>query len=79
MSNIPADLRFAASHEWARLEAGMTLYGQDIDEAHSPLTSNLAHNIALEPADRDFIGSRAKEAEPAACVQLKLISLVLAE
>lgn len=21
MSNIPADLRFAASHEWARLEA----------------------------------------------------------
>ncbi len=25
-----------------RLEAGMNLYGQDIDEAHTPLTSNLA-------------------------------------
>ncbi|KIU47053.1 MULTISPECIES: glycine cleavage system aminomethyltransferase GcvT [Pseudomonas] len=62
-----------------RLEAGMTLYGQDIDEAHSPLTSNLAHNIALEPADRDFIGRRALEAEQAAGVQLKLVGLVLEE
>jgi aminomethyltransferase len=42
-----------------RLEAGMNLYGQDIDEAHTPLTSNLAWSIAWEPAERDFIGRAA--------------------
>lgn len=62
-----------------RLEAGMNLYGQDIDEGHSPLTSNLARNIAWEPADRDFVGRQALEAEQAAGVQLKLVGLVLEE
>jgi aminomethyltransferase len=42
-----------------RLEAGMNLYGQDIDEAHTPLTSNLGWSIAWEPAERDFIGRAA--------------------
>ncbi|WP_409277639.1 glycine cleavage system aminomethyltransferase GcvT [Pseudomonas defluvii] len=62
-----------------RLEAGMNLYGQDIDEAHSPLTSNLAWSIAWEPATRDFIGRAALEAERDAGPKLKLVGLVLEE
>ncbi|MDD0973540.1 glycine cleavage system aminomethyltransferase GcvT [Pseudomonas fontis] len=62
-----------------RLEAGLNLYGQDIDEMHSPLTSNLAGKIAWEPAERDFVGRAALEAEQAAGVQSKLVGLVLEE
>lgn len=39
-----------------RLEAGMNLYGQDMDEQVSPLAANMAWTIAWEPAERDFIG-----------------------
>jgi aminomethyltransferase len=42
-----------------RLEAGMNLYGHDMDETTSPLSANLEQVIAWEPADRDFIGRRA--------------------
>ncbi len=46
-----------------RLEAGMNLYGQDIDQAVSPLASNMAWSIAWEPAAARFIGRTALEAE----------------
>ena len=62
-----------------RLEAGMNLYGNDIDEQHSPLTSNLAWSIAWEPLDRAFIGRQALEAEKARGISLKLVGLVLEE
>ncbi|NBA97214.1 glycine cleavage system aminomethyltransferase GcvT [Pseudomonas sp. R5(2019)] len=62
-----------------RLEAGMNLYGQDIDEAHSPLASNLAWTIAWKPKDRDFIGRAALESEKAAGIGEKLVGLVLEE
>ncbi|MEO1202325.1 MAG: glycine cleavage system aminomethyltransferase GcvT, partial [Pseudomonadota bacterium] len=39
-----------------RLEAGMNLYGNDMDEDVSPLDAGLAWTVAFEPADRDFIG-----------------------
>jgi aminomethyltransferase len=39
-----------------RLEAGMNLYGADMDETISPLEAGLAWTIAWEPKDRDFIG-----------------------
>lgn len=42
-----------------RLEAGMNLYGTDMDESNSPLESGLGWTIAWEPADRDFIGREA--------------------
>jgi len=45
-----------------RLEAGMNLYGNDMDENHHPLESGLAWTVAFEPGDRDFIGRRALEA-----------------
>jgi aminomethyltransferase len=44
-----------------RLEAGMNLYGNDMDENHHPLESGLAWTVAFEPAGRDFIGRRALE------------------
>jgi aminomethyltransferase len=44
-----------------RLEAGMNLYGNDMDEDHHPLESGLAWTVAFEPGDRDFIGRRALE------------------
>ncbi len=62
-----------------RLEAGMNLYGQDIDETHTPLTSNLGWSIAWEPAERDFIGRSGLLAEIEHGVQEKLVGLVLEE
>lgn len=62
-----------------RLEAGMNLYGQDIDETHTPLTSNLGWSIAWEPAERDFIGRAGLLAEIEQGVQEKLVGLVLEE
>jgi aminomethyltransferase len=44
-----------------RLEAGMNLYGNDMDENHHPLESGLAWTVAFEPGDRDFLGRRALE------------------
>ncbi len=62
-----------------RLEAGMNLYGQDIDENASPLVSNMAWSIAWEPAERDFVGRQALEAERAEGIAYKLVGLVLEE
>ena len=56
-----------------RLEAGMNLYGQDMDENASPLESGLAWTVDLE-ADRDFVGKRALTANP---VSRRLVGLVL--
>jgi aminomethyltransferase len=42
-----------------RLEAGMNLYGSDMDETTSPLESGLGWTIAWEPGERDFIGREA--------------------
>ncbi len=44
-----------------RLEAGMNLYGQDMDESRHPLESGLGWTLAWEPADRAFIGRAALE------------------
>ena len=46
-----------------RLEAGMNLYGQDMDEKVSPLNAGLAWTIDLESA-RDFVGKAALLAHP---------------
>jgi aminomethyltransferase len=44
-----------------RLEAGMNLYGNDMDEDHHPLASGLAWTVAFEPPAREFIGRSALE------------------
>ncbi len=44
-----------------RLEAGMCLYGQDMDETTSPCESGLEWTMAWLPEERDFIGRQALE------------------
>lgn len=60
-----------------RLEAGMNLYGNDMDESISPLQANMGWTVAWEPQERQFIGRDALEAERAAGVATKLVGLVL--
>jgi aminomethyltransferase len=60
-----------------RLEAGMSLYGQDMDETVSPLESGLGWTVAFEPADRDFLGRGALEAQRARGGLRRLVGLVL--
>lgn len=59
-----------------RLEAGMNLYGQDMDEATHPLESGLGWTVAWQPADRDFIGRVALENARGASPR-KFVGLVL--
>ena len=61
-----------------RLEAGMNLYGQDMDESTTPYESGLAWTVALD-AGRDFIGRGALEAQQAGGVPRQLVGLVLDE
>lgn len=44
-----------------RLEAGMNLYGHDMDETVSPVAANMEQTISWEPATRQFIGRTAVE------------------
>jgi aminomethyltransferase len=60
-----------------RLEAGMNLYGNDMDETVSPLEANMAWTIAWQPEERDFIGKSALLAEKERGVANKLVGLVL--
>ena len=60
-----------------RLEAGMNLYGSDMDETVSPLAANMAWTIAWEPEDRDFIGREAVAKQRAEKSTHKLVGLVL--
>ena len=60
-----------------RLEAGMNLYGSDMDESVTPLESALNWTVAWEPQERDFIGRQALESQRQAGVKHKLVGLVL--
>jgi aminomethyltransferase len=60
-----------------RLEAGMNLYGSDMDETISPLEAALGWTIAWEPAARDFIGRAALERQRQQGASRKLVGLVL--
>ncbi|MEK7321874.1 MAG: glycine cleavage system aminomethyltransferase GcvT [Pseudomonadota bacterium] len=60
-----------------RLEAGMNLYGSDMDEITSPLESGLAWTVAFEPATRDFIGRAALEAQRQRGAVAEFVGLVL--
>ncbi len=60
-----------------RLEAGMNLYGQDMDDNTSPLESGLGWTVAFEPGDREFVGRAALEAQRREGVSRQLVGLVL--
>ncbi|HPR07316.1 MAG TPA: glycine cleavage system aminomethyltransferase GcvT [Denitromonas sp.] len=59
-----------------RLEAGLNLYGQDMDEATSPLNAGLSWTVDMKDIDRNFIGRPALETNPAS---QKMVGLVLLE
>ena len=59
-----------------RLEAGMNLYGSDMDESVTPLESNMAWTVSFSD-DRDFIGKSALVKQKQSGVPTKLVGLVL--
>ena len=61
-----------------RLEAGMNLYGQDMDDTVSPYEAALAWTVALDEG-RDFTGRAALEAQKAKGVPRQMIGLVMDE
>ena len=67
---VPAGL---GARDTLRLEAGMNLYGQDMDETKHPMESGLAWTVDLK-ADRDFIGKQVLSNTP---VTHHLVGLVL--
>jgi aminomethyltransferase len=60
-----------------RLEAGMNLYGHDMDESTQPYESNLGWTVALEPRERAFSGRAALEAIVSGGSPRKLVGLLL--
>lgn len=59
-----------------RLEAGMNLYGQDMDESVTPLESGLGWTLAMDDK-REFVGRRALEAQKKRGVERRFTGLVL--
>lgn len=66
-----------AARDTLRLEAGLLLYGQDMDETTTPLESGLGWTIAWEPQERDFIGRSALQSQKQQTVKQKLVGLRL--
>jgi aminomethyltransferase len=60
-----------------RLEAGLNLYGSDMDESVTPLESNLAWTVIFDPKDREFIGREALEKQAQQGLKYRLVGLVL--
>jgi len=60
-----------------RLEAGLNLYGTDMDETTSPLVSNLGWTVSLKDDERHFIGREALVQEKVEGVGERLVGLVL--
>ncbi len=59
-----------------RLEAGMALYGSDLDEEHTPIECGLSWSVALTDKNknaRDFIGVAALKNNP----RYKMVGLIL--
>lgn len=68
-----------AARDTLRLETGMLLYGQDMDETTTPLESGLEWTIQWTPDDRNFIGRSALLLQKEQGVTRKLVGLMLQE
>ncbi|STX27644.1 glycine cleavage system T protein [Legionella beliardensis] len=62
-----------------RLEAGMLLYGQDMDESTTPLESGLGWTVKWQPEDRDFIGMGALLFQKQQGIKRKFVGLIMDE
>jgi aminomethyltransferase len=61
-----------------RLEAGLNLYGSDMDETTTPFESNLAWTVSYQ-SDRDFIGKNALKQQTVEGLPTQLVGLLLEE
>lgn len=61
-----------------RLEAGMNLYGQEMDDGVSPLAANMGWTIAWQPEGRQFIGREALEHQRKQGTE-QLVGLIMTE
>lgn len=62
-----------------RLEAGMRLYGSDMDENVTPVEAGLSWAVAWEPKDRNFIGRKVLDAQKLTGAKKMTVGLVLAD
>ncbi len=60
-----------------RLEAGLLLYGQDMDETTTPLESGLEWTIKWQSQDRNFIGMGALQSQKLQGIKRKMVGLLL--
>ncbi len=60
-----------------RLEAGMNLYGNDMDETQSPLESGLTWTVDFSNEKRQFIGRSALEKQKEQGLNYKFVGLIL--
>jgi aminomethyltransferase len=60
-----------------RLEAGMNLYGNDMDETDSPLESGLGWTVDFSDPKRQFNGRKALEQQKEDGIKQKLVGLIL--
>jgi aminomethyltransferase len=60
-----------------RLEAGINLYGQDMDESQNPLESGLTWTVDFKDASRDFLGKSALQARRDKGALRQFLGLVL--
>ncbi len=68
-----------AARDTLRLEAGLNLYGQDMDDSVSPLECGLEWTVAFEPSARRFIGRDALERSRGSGIRRQRVGLVLLE
>lgn len=60
-----------------RLEAGMHLYGSDLDDQTTPLESGLDWTVGWDDEERDFIGRQVLEAQRGQPDRRRLVGLLL--
>ncbi len=60
-----------------RLEAGMCLYGQDLDESHSPVQSGIGWAVDVRDPERQFIGRDVLYEQKSTGTDVHQVALVL--
>lgn len=66
-----------AARDTLRLEAGLNLYGAEMDESVTPFESGLGWTVAWQPEDRAFIGRKALQQQRLQGARQKRVGLLL--
>lgn len=74
MDVIPCGL---GARDMLRLEAGLNLYGSDMDESVTPFESNLAWTVSFTDPTRNFIGKKSLQYQLERGVRQQLIGLLM--